>query len=185
MFMNELFECFSKHCIRNAWFRSYSRQNLFREIDTFLKNFVKLTFSAKKLVLHSVKKYYKMRSRSKIPWNQLFSNLLYIYNLTEKTVIAFLTTFPHCVLSQCGNYGNSPSRIFDKNFVKVTVLLSKLPKSWFDKIFLWWERISRFSTLCPIDCDCCRQFFVNLTNFLQNLMKSFALFCSKSKISRE
>ena len=50
MFMNELFECLY-HCMRNAWFRSYSRQNLFREIDTFLKNFVKLTFSAKKLVL--------------------------------------------------------------------------------------------------------------------------------------
>ena len=50
--------------------------------------------------------------------------------------------------AQCGNYGNSLSRIFVKNFVKVTVLLSKLLKSWFDEIFLWWERISRFSTLC-------------------------------------
>ena len=36
---------------------------------------------------------------------------------------------------------------FAKNFVKVTVLLNKLLKSWFDEIFFWWERISRFSTL--------------------------------------
>ena len=50
--------------------------------------------------------------------------------------------------TKCGNYyGNSLSRIFGKNFVKVMVLLSKLLKSWFDKIFLWWERISHFSTL--------------------------------------
>ena len=31
--------------------------------------------------------------------------------------------------TQCGNYGNSLSRIFGKNFVKVTVLLNKLLKS--------------------------------------------------------
>ena len=53
--------------------------------------------------------------------------------------------------AQCGNYGNSLSRIFGKNFVKVTVLLNKLLiKSWFDEIFFRWERISRFSTLCMI-----------------------------------
>ena len=39
------------------------------------------------------------------------------------------------------------SRNFGKNFVKVTVLLNELLKSWFDEIFLRWERISRFSTL--------------------------------------
>ena len=44
--------------------------------------------------------------------------------------------------------GNSLSRIFGKNFVRVTVLLNKLIKSWFDEIFFRWERISRFSTLC-------------------------------------
>ena len=31
--------------------------------------------------------------------------------------------------AQCGNYGNSLSQIFDKNFVKVIVLLKKLLKS--------------------------------------------------------
>ena len=58
--------------------------------------------------------------------------------------------FLHTALAQCGNYGNSLSRIFGKNFVKVTVLrvlLNKLLNSWFDGIFFWWERISRFSTL--------------------------------------
>ena len=36
---------------------------------------------------------------------------------------------------QCGNYRNSLSRIFGKNFVKVTVLLNNLLlKSWFDEI---------------------------------------------------
>ena len=48
----------------------------------------------------------------------------------------------------CGNYGNSFSRIFDKNFVKATVLLNKLLKSWFHEIFFRWERISEISTLC-------------------------------------
>ena len=53
----------------------------------------------------------------------------------------------HCISELTGgNYGNSLSRIFGKNFVKVTVLLSKLLKSWFDEIFFWWEKISRFST---------------------------------------
>ena len=31
------------------------------------------------------------------------------------------------------------SCIFGKNFVKVTVLLNQLLKSWFDEIFFWWE----------------------------------------------
>ena len=48
---------------------------------------------------------------------------------------------------QCGNYGNSLSRICGKNFVKLTVLLNNLLKSWFDEIFFCWERISRFSTV--------------------------------------
>ena len=52
--------------------------------------------------------------------------------------------------TQCRNYVNSLSSIFGKNFVKVAVLLNKLLKSWFDEIFFWWERISRFfHTVCP------------------------------------
>ena len=42
------------------------------------------------------------------------------------------------------------SHSFGKNLVKVTVLLNKLLKSWFDEIFLRWERISRFSTQCIV-----------------------------------
>ena len=38
----------------------------------------------------------------------------------------------------------SLSRIFGKNSVKITVLLNKLLKSWFDEKKNWWERISRF-----------------------------------------
>ena len=30
-------------------------------------------------------------------------------------------------------------------------VLNKLLKSWFDEIFNWWERISRFSTLCTVE----------------------------------
>ena len=50
--------------------------------------------------------------------------------------------------AQCGNCRNSLSHSFDKTFVKSTVLLKKLLKSWFDEIFFQWERISHFSTLC-------------------------------------
>ena len=37
--------------------------------------------------------------------------------------------------AQCGNYGNSLSHIFDKNFVKTAFLPKKLLKSWFHEIF--------------------------------------------------
>ena len=36
---------------------------------------------------------------------------------------------------QCGNYGDLLSRIFGKNFVKVTDLLKESLNSWFDEIF--------------------------------------------------
>ena len=49
-----------------------------------------------------------------------------------------------CREAQCGNYGNSLSRIFGENFVKVTVLLNKLLKSWFDEIFFRWAREREF-----------------------------------------
>ena len=50
--------------------------------------------------------------------------------------------------SQCGNYENSLSRIFDKNFVKSTVLLKKLLKSWFHEIFFSVrEHVSFFHTV--------------------------------------
>ena len=56
--------------------------------------------------------------------------------------------FPHC--AQCGNYRNSLSHFFCKNFVKAMVLLKKLLKCWFDEKKFQWERISRYSTLCCV-----------------------------------
>jgi len=43
----------------------------------------------------------------------------------------------HCLVTstQCGKYGNSLSPIFEKNSMKLRVLLNKLLKSWFDEIF--------------------------------------------------
>ena len=54
------------------------------------------------------------------------------------------------ITPQCGNYGNFLSRIFGKTFVKlkITGLLNKLLKSWFDEIFfLVRENFSFFHTM--------------------------------------
>ena len=53
--------------------------------------------------------------------------------------------------SQCGNYGNSLSYIFGKNFVNVAVLLNKLLKSWFDEIFLGKREFFVFPH-CTVTC---------------------------------
>ena len=67
-----------------------------------------------------------------ISWNQFYSKSLF----TRKVVC-----------TQCGNYGNSLSRIFGKNFVKVTDLLNKLLKGWFDEIFSVRVNYSFFHTV--------------------------------------
>ena len=54
--------------------------------------------------------------------------------------------FPQCTVNL--NVELPLSLIFDKNFVKATILLKKLLNSWFHEIFFRWERISCFSTLC-------------------------------------
>ena len=77
-------------------------------------------------------------------------------DFTENSNGRKILKFPHCVNSrvaytQCGNFGNSLSHFFDKNFVKATVLLNKLLKSWFHETFFQWERISQISTLCVAD----------------------------------
>ena len=46
--------------------------------------------------------------------------------------------------TQCENYGNLPSHLFDKNFVKVTLLLKKILKTWFDENFSWMASDSKF-----------------------------------------
>ena len=84
--------------------------------------------------------------------------------------------------TECGNYGNSLSRIFGKNFVKATVLLNMLLKSWFDEIFFWWERISRFSTLCAILIKGENLSYHILANVPSNLNLAFF---SKHRIDRK
>ena len=72
-------------------------------------------------------------------------------------------------VSQCGNYGNSLSHFFGRNFVKATFLLKKLLKSWFHEIFVLWERISRFSTLCVFYSVCVAlTCIISFVNFKQN-----------------
>ena len=45
------------------------------------------------------------------------------------------------VIAQCGNYGNLLSHFLAKNFVKITFLLKKILKSWFDEFFDGWQFI--------------------------------------------
>ena len=57
----------------------------------------------------------------------------------------------YTVFFTCGNYGNSLSHFFDKNFVKATFLLNKLLKRWFDEFFLVRENFPFFHTvLCKL-----------------------------------
>ena len=82
--------------------------------------------------------------RKKISSNQLFSNFF------SKTV-TFTKFLPKKYVSRffChSDFTWNHLQLFSKTFVKVTVLLKKLLNSWFDEIFFWLERMSRFSTLC-------------------------------------
>ena len=74
-----------------------------------------------------------------------FSDKSYLLLLSRNIFLSEITL-------QCGNYGNSlSSRIFDKNFVKVTVLQNKLcTKELIWRNMFWWERISSFFTLCTL-----------------------------------
>ena len=68
---------------------------------------------------------------------------------------------------QCGNYRNSLSHFFGKNFVKVTVLLQKLLNSWFDEIFCQ----STVNFLC---CMICLHALINIScNHFTNFTKYF------------
>ena len=67
------------------------------------------------------------------------------------------------------------SRIFGKNFVKVTVLLNKLLKSWFDEIFLWWERFPRFSTLCIVEFTIVSLLLIKISVKSTFLLNSFTV----------
>ena len=83
----------------------------------------------------------------------VFSQKFRQINVSLKNVNMYWFDGKNLCGTQRGNYGNSLSRIFDKYSVKVTVLLNKLLKSWFDEKKIWWERNSRFSTVCSTVCE--------------------------------
>ena len=76
-----------------------------------------------------------------ILWHSLcnYTFILYCPSISRNILQDTHYTYYLMKNAQCGNYGNSLSRIFGKNFVKVTVLLNKLLNKWFDKIFFQWE----------------------------------------------
>ena len=67
-----------------------------------------------------------------------FSYWLIVWNRISRLITKFVVT------TQCGNYRNSLSHIFGKKFVKVTVLLNELLKSWFDES---WGNFSFFHSV--------------------------------------
>ena len=73
----------------------------------------------------------------KINLGQFWLNVLYVKLIKNGNLSPFglskVKILGGWQCAQCGNYGNSLSRIFGKNSVKVTVLLNKLLKSWFDE----------------------------------------------------
>ena len=85
--------------------------------------------------------------------------------------------FSYYVIAQCGNSGNSLSHFFDKNFVKPTVLLNKLLKSWFHEIFFQWERIFEISTVWKL-----RKF--SLTEEIFREINSLVTYLVKPLVSR-
>ena len=88
---------------------------------------------------------------AKIAWNQ---RNYFTLSYSIDSVSCFHEIFfnwQHCFWSlfhsQCGNYWNSRPHAFDKNFVKVTFLLNKILKSWFDEFFLVTVNFSFFHTV--------------------------------------
>ena len=63
----------------------------------------------------------------------------------KKRMRVNISNFHNVRWAECGNFGNSLSLFFDKNFEKAMVLLNKLLKSWFQEIFFQWENFSFFS----------------------------------------
>ena len=90
------------------------------------------------------------------------------------------------VYSQCGNYGNSLSRIFGKNFVKVKVLQKKLLYKWFDEIIFNESKFPWFP-----QCGKCKKFtFISWKSFecdhrLASLLSgNYCVSCLISTLSR-
>ena len=66
----------------------------------------------------------------KLIWRKKIAKILHCASVISKLCSV------QCTVT-CGNYRNSLWRIFGKNVVKVTVLLNKLLKSWYDEIFFF------------------------------------------------
>ena len=104
----------------------------------------------------------------------------YINWLHKVMFLKWLHSHHREIYSQCGNCRNSLSRLFCKIFVKVTVSLNKLLKSWFDDIYFWGESIIHFSSV----------YCVTLTltkNFVKAMFLSLIItkLCTKELISRK
>ena len=90
------------------------------------------------------------------------NSLLMVVDMTKKFSVRIFSSFH-----------------FSKNFVKVTVLLNRLPNSWFDEIFLLWEKNSVISTVAQ--CGDYGNYFsrifcknsVKVTVLLNKLLKSW------------
>ena len=83
-----------------------------------------------------VLKFYCHNLLQKISWNRI----LVAVDWFDEKILRDSFRFLHCV-PQCVEITGILWRIFGKNFVKLTVLLNKLLKSWFHEIFFRWERI--------------------------------------------
>ena len=111
-------------------------------------------------ILHCITSYLEiMQMYSQHLWQKLRKLILFYYknsvnsthHMFELVSRIFSTHIRIALCAQCGNYGNLLSRFFDKNFVKVTFLLKKILKSWFDEIFFWGD--SKFFFFPHCDCE--------------------------------
>ena len=132
----------------------YRKIAIFRHINVFAKavdftKFLSVAFYAQygkmKNLLSPIRKFRQINSLVFSVVKTLLSR-----NFCQRSVTV---NFPQCgnyrillppffrsvQFTQCGNYGNLLSHFFDKNFVKVTFLLKKILKSWFDEIFYGWQ----------------------------------------------
>ena len=78
-----------------------------------------------------VLKFYCHNLLQKISWNRI----LVAVDWFDEKILRDSFRFLHCV-PQCVEITGILWRIFGKNFVKLTVLLNKLLKSWFDEMLL-------------------------------------------------
>ena len=107
-------------------------------------------------------------------WNQITCRAQCSVEKFVKNTSAITIFTEHTVT--CGNYGNSLSYFFDKNFVKPTDLLKKLLKSWFHEMFFRWERISEISTLCDTLCGKMENSLSLKINFVKSTIYSVSWF---------